>query len=127
MVRNWKVLSFVVNRVQVLYKAVSKSVLGLTSVEEAILGAADSVDCISGYAGEPLSDEKCLFGSLDGVQWGGVRAVANHFNSTSNSLGDLSILGLLQCHNDTTWKLEEQHLIFCLGSLQPNGLNVDFT
>eukprot|EP00061_Rhincodon_typus_P008697 g31542.t1 len=47
--------------------------------------------------------------------------VANHFNSTSHSLGDMSILGLLQCHNDTTHKLEEQHLIFCRGSLQSNG------
>eukprot|EP00061_Rhincodon_typus_P015278 g42866.t1 len=28
--------------------------------------------------------------------------VVNHFNSPSNSLGDMSILGLLQCHNDTT-------------------------
>eukprot|EP00061_Rhincodon_typus_P001868 g16001.t1 len=49
--------------------------------------------------------------------------VANHFISPSHSLDDMSILGLLQCHNDATWKLEEQHLIFCLGSLQPNGLN----
>eukprot|EP00061_Rhincodon_typus_P012108 g37619.t1 len=37
--------------------------------------------------------------------------VVNHFNSPSNSLGDMSILGLLQCHNDATRKLEEQHLI----------------
>eukprot|EP00061_Rhincodon_typus_P014669 g41841.t1 len=28
----------------------------------------------------------------------------------------MSILGCLQCHNDATHKLEEQHLIFCLGS-----------
>eukprot|EP00061_Rhincodon_typus_P003596 g20477.t1 len=38
--------------------------------------------------------------------------VASHFNSPSHSLDDMSILGLLQCHNDATWKLEEQHLIF---------------
>eukprot|EP00061_Rhincodon_typus_P003819 g21048.t1 len=50
--------------------------------------------------------------------------VANHFNSPSYSLDDMSILGFLQCHNNATWKLEEQHLTFCLGSLQPNGLNV---
>eukprot|EP00061_Rhincodon_typus_P006686 g27606.t1 len=50
--------------------------------------------------------------------------VANHFNSSSHSLGDMSLLGLLQCHNDAIRKLEEQHLIFHLGSLQPNGLNV---
>eukprot|EP00061_Rhincodon_typus_P002221 g16932.t1 len=53
--------------------------------------------------------------------------VANHFNSSSHSLGDMSIWGLLQCHDDTTRKLEERHLIFRLGSLQPNGLNVNFT
>eukprot|EP00061_Rhincodon_typus_P001958 g16256.t1 len=53
--------------------------------------------------------------------------VANHFNSPSDSLDDMSILGLLQCHNEATQKLKEQQLIFCLGSLQPNGLNVDFT
>eukprot|EP00061_Rhincodon_typus_P002598 g17980.t1 len=55
--------------------------------------------------------------------------VANHFNSPSHShsLDDKSILGLLQCHNDVNQKLEEQHLIFHLRSLQPNGLNVDFT
>eukprot|EP00061_Rhincodon_typus_P002533 g17824.t1 len=53
--------------------------------------------------------------------------IVNHFNSPCHSLGNMSILGLLQCHNDATWKLEEQHLIFHLRSLQPNGLNVDFT
>eukprot|EP00061_Rhincodon_typus_P000275 g11115.t1 len=52
--------------------------------------------------------------------------VMNHFNCPSHSLDDMSILGLLQYHNDATWKMEEQHLIFHLGSLQPNGLNVDF-
>eukprot|EP00061_Rhincodon_typus_P007912 g30062.t1 len=55
------------------------------------------------------------------------RTVANHFNYPSHSLGDWSILGFFQCHNDATRKLEEQHLIFCLGNLQPNGLNVVFT
>eukprot|EP00061_Rhincodon_typus_P016168 g44238.t1 len=36
--------------------------------------------------------------------------VMNHFKSPSHSLDDMPILGLLQCHNDTTRKLEEQHL-----------------
>eukprot|EP00061_Rhincodon_typus_P003309 g19776.t1 len=53
--------------------------------------------------------------------------VANHFNSSSHFLDDMSILGLLQCHNDATRKVEGQHLIFRLESLQPNGINVDFT
>eukprot|EP00061_Rhincodon_typus_P001085 g13675.t1 len=52
-------------------------------------------------------------------------SVANYFNSPFHSLGDMSILGLLQCHNDVTRKLEEQQLIFRLGILQPDGLNVD--
>eukprot|EP00061_Rhincodon_typus_P008806 g31747.t1 len=34
--------------------------------------------------------------------------VTNHFNSPSHSLDNMSILGLLQCHNDATRKLEEQ-------------------
>eukprot|EP00061_Rhincodon_typus_P004850 g23578.t1 len=48
MVRNWKVLSFIVNRAQVLYKAISEPQLGLTNVEEATSGAADAVDYIGG-------------------------------------------------------------------------------
>eukprot|EP00061_Rhincodon_typus_P001559 g15125.t1 len=36
---------------------------------------------------------------------------ANHFNSSSHSLDDMSILGLLHCHNNATRRLEEQHLI----------------
>eukprot|EP00061_Rhincodon_typus_P005179 g24391.t1 len=53
--------------------------------------------------------------------------VANYFNSPFHCLDDMSILGFLQCHKNTTQILEEQHLIFHLGILQPNGLNVDFT
>eukprot|EP00061_Rhincodon_typus_P000586 g12142.t1 len=51
--------------------------------------------------------------------------VANHFFSPSYSLDVMSILGLLQCHNDATRTLQEQHLIFRLGTLQPNDINVD--
>eukprot|EP00061_Rhincodon_typus_P014232 g41135.t1 len=40
--------------------------------------------------------------------------VMNHFNS--HSLGDMSVLGLLHCHNDATQKLEERHLNFALGT-----------
>eukprot|EP00061_Rhincodon_typus_P004964 g23842.t1 len=47
-------------------------------------------------------------------QCGILYIVMNHFNSPSHSLDDMSILGLLQCHNDATRKLEEQHLIFRL-------------
>eukprot|EP00061_Rhincodon_typus_P010781 g35322.t1 len=41
---------------QVLYKAVSKPLVGLTNVEEATSGAADAEDHIGGCAGEHLSD-----------------------------------------------------------------------
>eukprot|EP00061_Rhincodon_typus_P001947 g16215.t1 len=66
MVHDWKVLSFVANRAQVLYKAVCEPSLGLTDVEEAASGAADAVDHIDRCAGEPLSDVKGLFSALDG-------------------------------------------------------------
>eukprot|EP00061_Rhincodon_typus_P004829 g23518.t1 len=60
-VRNWKVLSFVVNRVQVLCNAVSKPPLGLTDVAEATLEEADAIDHISGCAGDtPLGSYKKL-------------------------------------------------------------------
>eukprot|EP00061_Rhincodon_typus_P012245 g37859.t1 len=172
MVGDQKVLSFVAYRVQMLYETVSESMLGLTNVEEAISGAADTVDQVDGCTGEPLYDMKVLFWALNGgpkqtyIRLGftctsinlvycihcsrrgflyisetkrrlgdrfvehlrSVRdkrqhlIVANYFNSLSHCLGDMSILGLLQCHNDTIHKLEEQHLIFHLASLQPNGL-----
>eukprot|EP00061_Rhincodon_typus_P001155 g13889.t1 len=47
-VHDWKVLSFVANRAQVLYKAVSDPLLGLTDVEEATLGTANAIDHIGG-------------------------------------------------------------------------------
>eukprot|EP00061_Rhincodon_typus_P003036 g19126.t1 len=66
MVPDRKVLSFVMNPAQVLYKAVPESPLGLTDVEEATSGIADAIDHIDGCAGEPLSDVKGLLGALDG-------------------------------------------------------------
>eukprot|EP00061_Rhincodon_typus_P007739 g29730.t1 len=50
-VYDWKVLSFVMNRAQVLYKVVSELPLGLTDVEEATSGAVDAVDHIDGCEG----------------------------------------------------------------------------
>eukprot|EP00061_Rhincodon_typus_P013247 g39505.t1 len=73
-VRDWKMLTFVANRAQVLYKAVSKPLLGLPDVEEATSGAADTIDHISGCAREHLSDVEGLFGALDGGDRGGVGA-----------------------------------------------------
>eukprot|EP00061_Rhincodon_typus_P001423 g14755.t1 len=44
--------------------------------------------------------------------------VVNHFNSPSHSLDIMSILGLLQCHNDTNWKLKVQQFS-ALGAYNP--------
>eukprot|EP00061_Rhincodon_typus_P006715 g27669.t1 len=71
MVCDQKLLSFVVNGAQVLYKAVSQPPFGFTDVEEATLGAVDAVDHIDECAGEPLSDVKVLFGALNGGEGGG--------------------------------------------------------
>eukprot|EP00061_Rhincodon_typus_P018910 g48291.t1 len=46
MVPDWKVLSFVPNRAQVLYKAVSEPSLGLTDVREATSGAVDAISTL---------------------------------------------------------------------------------
>eukprot|EP00061_Rhincodon_typus_P014881 g42239.t1 len=50
MVRDQKVLSFVTNRVQMLYKMVFKPLLGFIDVEKATLGAADAVGHTDGCA-----------------------------------------------------------------------------
>eukprot|EP00061_Rhincodon_typus_P003821 g21051.t1 len=71
MVRDWEVLSFVVNRAQVLYKAVSEPALGLPDVEEATSGTADAIDQVGGCAGEPLLDLERLSGAWDGGEVGG--------------------------------------------------------
>eukprot|EP00061_Rhincodon_typus_P012440 g38178.t1 len=68
MVHDQKVLSFVMNRAQVLYKAISEPLLGLTDVKEATSGATDAVDHIDGCAGEHVSDVKGLFCALNGSE-----------------------------------------------------------
>eukprot|EP00061_Rhincodon_typus_P008803 g31741.t1 len=64
MVGDQKVLSFVANRAQLLYKVVSEPLLGLTDVEKATSGAEDAVGHIDGCAGEPLSNVEGLFCAL---------------------------------------------------------------
>ncbi|XP_059827357.1 divergent protein kinase domain 1C isoform X2 [Hypanus sabinus] len=53
--------------------------------------------------------------------------VATHFNSASHSHLDMSIHGLLYCHDEAKLRMEEQHLIYRLGSLQPGGMNIEFS
>eukprot|EP00061_Rhincodon_typus_P009988 g33914.t1 len=74
MVGDQKVLLFVAYRVQMLYKTVSESVLGLTDVQEATSGVVDTLDQVDGCADEPMSDVKGLFWALNGGDGGGVGA-----------------------------------------------------
>ena len=54
--------------------------------------------------------------------------VAEHFNSASHSLDDIMICGLKRCSGDNSRrKNQEMRLIFELGTLKPNGLNINFT
>ena len=54
--------------------------------------------------------------------------VAEHFNSASHSLNDIMICGLKRCSGDNTRrKKQEMRLIFELGTLKPNGLNINFS
>eukprot|EP00061_Rhincodon_typus_P006852 g27913.t1 len=50
MVRDWKMLLFFMYREQMLDEKVSETTLGLTDVEEATSGAADTVDQVDGCA-----------------------------------------------------------------------------
>ncbi|XP_059814227.1 ATP synthase F(0) complex subunit C3, mitochondrial-like isoform X1 [Hypanus sabinus] len=53
--------------------------------------------------------------------------VPTGFNSASHSHSDMSVHGLLYCHDEAKLRLEEQHLIYRLGSLQPLGVNIEFS
>eukprot|EP00061_Rhincodon_typus_P009801 g33580.t1 len=58
MVGERKVLSFVAYRAQMLYETVSESTLCLTDVEEATLGAADTIDQVAEVAEIDTLDEE---------------------------------------------------------------------
>ena len=54
--------------------------------------------------------------------------VAEHFNSASHSLNDIMICGLKRCSGDNTRRnKQEMRLIFELGTLKLNGLNINFS
>eukprot|EP00061_Rhincodon_typus_P011096 g35867.t1 len=53
-------------RAQMLHETVPESALGLTDVEEAVLGATDTVDQVGEYTGEPLSNVESLLWALNG-------------------------------------------------------------
>jgi len=53
--------------------------------------------------------------------------VAEHFNSASHSLDDIMVCGLKQCsRSNVSRKQHEMKLISKLGTLRPNGLNINF-
>jgi len=53
--------------------------------------------------------------------------VAEHFNSSPHSLDDIMVCGLKQCSgSNISRKQHEMKLIFKLGTLRPNGLNINF-
>eukprot|EP00061_Rhincodon_typus_P014886 g42247.t1 len=54
-----------------LHEMVPESAVGLTNVQEATLGATDTVDQVGGCIGEPLSDMTSLLWALDGGEGGG--------------------------------------------------------
>eukprot|EP00061_Rhincodon_typus_P013453 g39833.t1 len=78
---------------------------------------------VGGCTSESLSDLESLSWALDGGERGGIGAVANHINSPSHALSDMSILGLLQCHNDAIRKLNEQ---MAYGMLAFIGWGIEF-
>ena len=53
--------------------------------------------------------------------------IAEHFHSASHSLDDIMVCGLKQCScSNISRKQHEMRLIFKLGKLRPNGLNINF-
>ena len=56
------------------------------------------------------------------------KAVAQHFNSTGLSISDIQVRGMQLCNGTNLQRKErEMKLIFQLGSVQPDGLNVNFS
>ena len=54
--------------------------------------------------------------------------VAEHFNSPSHSLDDITVCGLKHCSGgNTSRRQQEMRLIFEVGSLRPSGLNINFS
>ena len=54
--------------------------------------------------------------------------VAQHFNSTGHSISDIRVRGMQLCNGTNLQrKQREMRLIFQLGTVQPDGLNVNFS
>lgn len=60
-------------------------------------------------------------------QYSKLNARVSRFNSASHSLDDIMICGVKQCSgSNISRKQHEMSFIFKLGTLPPNGLNIDF-
>ena len=53
--------------------------------------------------------------------------VAIHFNTPGHSVDDLQISGMVECYGDKERKTTEMRMIFKLGTLDPKGINFDFS
>ena len=55
-------------------------------------------------------------------------SVAQHFNSTGHNIADVQVQGMRLCTgNNIQRKQVEMRLIFWLGTVQPNGININFS
>ena len=53
--------------------------------------------------------------------------VAQHFNSPGHSVEDVTVSVLVQCSSDQQRKSTEMRLIYKLGTLDPQGMNLEFS
>ena len=54
--------------------------------------------------------------------------VAQHFNSMGHGIADVQVQGMRLCTgNNIQRKQVEMGLIFCLGTVQPNAININFS
>eukprot|EP00061_Rhincodon_typus_P013287 g39570.t1 len=109
----WKTI-----RAQMLCKSVTESALGLTNVDEATLGATDTVDQVGGCTCEPLSDLESLSWALDGSEGGAKRvAMGTHMGPSCACLFVRYVeQSLFSCYTGTIRHLVLRYLDDCIGT-----------
>jgi peptide-methionine (R)-S-oxide reductase len=85
--------------------------------------------CSKLYVGETKRKLSARFGEhrIDIMKKTTSSPVAQYFNLVGHSLDDASVVVLLECNSDTSRKEQEMRLICKLGTLDPKGMNLDFT
>jgi predicted GIY-YIG superfamily endonuclease len=85
--------------------------------------------CSKLYVGETKRKLSLRFGEhrRDIMKKSTTSPVAQHFNLFDHSLDDASVGVLLECSSDKSRKEQEMRLICKLGTLDPKGINLDFT